>query len=279
VAAMCDGVRCDMAMLSLNKVHNDIWRDYVSKYPYPQEEFWRGAVNAVREKDPDFVFIAEVYWGLEWEIQELGFDYTYDKILYDRLRYANPESIKGHLNAEHLYQRRSIRFISNHDEEAAIKAFGKEKSFAAASIISTISGARMFHMMQLVGRKNMLPIQYIGNGVEDDKEVFGFYQKLLTEVNAPAYHGGQWSMREIYPDGNNPCFKNVLSWSWAQANTHKLVIINYCDCESVCYLDTKKLNIANAKEAVATHPLQGNLSEWLKGKITLKPFEIKIVTM
>ena len=34
---------------------------------------------------PDFVFIAEVYWDMEWELQQAGFDYTYDKRLYDRL--------------------------------------------------------------------------------------------------------------------------------------------------------------------------------------------------
>ncbi len=278
-ASMCDGVRCDMAMLTLNKVHSDIWKDYLSKYPYPHEEFWSSAVRAVREIDHDFVFIAEVYWGLEWEIQELGFDYTYDKILYDRLRYSTPESIKGHLNAEHLYQKRSIRFIANHDEEVAIKAFGKEKSFAAAAIISTISGARMFHLFQLHGRSSHIPIQYLADPFEEDMEVYNFYTRLLLEINNPAYHGGQWSMKDVYADGENQTYKNVMSWVWAQANTHKFVIINYCNCESVCYLDVKKLDTAVAVESFATHPVDGNLEEWLKGKVVLKPFEIKIVTM
>ena len=35
---------------------------------------------------PGFMFIAEVYWDMEWELQQAGFDYTYDKRLYDRLR-------------------------------------------------------------------------------------------------------------------------------------------------------------------------------------------------
>ena len=144
VAAMCDGVRCDMAMLSLNKVQRDTWWEFIGG-ELPREEFWTQALNAVRAEHPEFVFMAEVYWGLEWDIQELGFDYTYDKVLYDRLRFADADSIRGHLRAEHLFQMRSLRFIANHDEEEPLKAFGREKSLAAATIIATLPGARLFH--------------------------------------------------------------------------------------------------------------------------------------
>ena len=37
-------------------------------------------------RHPTSCFIAEVYWDLEWALQQAGFDYTYDKRLYDRLR-------------------------------------------------------------------------------------------------------------------------------------------------------------------------------------------------
>lgn len=279
VAALCDGVRCDMAMLSLNKVHSDIWGQFLGGYPAPQDEFWKEAVSQIREIKPDFVFIAEVYWGLEWEIQEMGFDYTYDKILYDRLRYSTAENIKGHLTAEHLYQKRSIRFIANHDEEVAIKAFGREKSFAAAALISTISGARMYHLFQLCGRKAQMPIQYMADPFDEDDSVFDFYKRLLTEVNAPAYHGGQWALKDVDSADNNGEFKNVLCWVWTQSNTHKMVIINYCNCMSSCFLDVRKLNADAAEESFATHPVTGSLSEWLKNKVTLQPFEIKIITL
>ena len=149
VADLCDGVRCDMAMLSLNKVHRDTWWEFIGG-ELPKEEFWFQALENIREQYPEFVFIAEVYWGLEWEIQEMGFDYTYDKVLYDRLRFSTPEDIKGHLRAEHLYQMRSIRFTSNHDEEESLKAFGREKSLAASVIIATLPGARMFHLFQIL---------------------------------------------------------------------------------------------------------------------------------
>ena len=79
VARQCDGVRCDMAMLLLPEVFERTW----GRKP---ASFWPAAISRVREQDPDFCFMAEVYWDLEWTLQQQGFDYTYDKRLYDRLR-------------------------------------------------------------------------------------------------------------------------------------------------------------------------------------------------
>ena len=227
VAEMCDGVRCDMAMLSLNKVHRDTWWEFIGG-ELPKEEFWHQALTAVHDKYPEFIFIAEVYWGLEWDIQELGFDYTYDKVLYDRLRFSNPENIKGHLGAEHLFQMRSIRFTANHDEEESLKAFGKEKSLAASTIIATLPGARMFHLFQLLGRPERMPIQYIKDDFETNRDVAGYYEKLLHIASDPAFHGGQWSMRDVtaFSMGEDS-YRNILAWQWKQRNTGKMIVINY----------------------------------------------------
>lgn len=279
VANMCDGVRCDMAMLSLFKVQRDIWHEYLQGAEYPQEEVIRLALEDIRQTKPEFVFIAEVYWGLEWELQQLGFDYTYDKTLYDRMRFSNAESIKGHLTAEQIFQNHSIRFTANHDEETVIKAFGREKGFAAAALISTITGARMFHLFQLYGRQDRLPIQYMGDEFDDDMSVYGVYEKLLKEVNGPEYHGGQWTLREAGPAGEPHGCKNILCWCWAQANTHKMVVINYSDKENACRLDIKKFDITNAKEAYATYPYEGYIKDWLTNDVVLKPWEVKIITI
>ena len=59
VADLCDGVRCDMAMLTLNKVHRDTWWEFIGGN-LPKEEFWSVALQKVREAYPDFKFIAEV---------------------------------------------------------------------------------------------------------------------------------------------------------------------------------------------------------------------------
>lgn len=281
VADMCDGVRCDMAMLSLNKVHRDTWWEFIGGN-LPKEEFWHQALTAVREKHPEFIFIAEVYWGLEWDIQELGFDYTYDKILYDRLRFSNPENIKGHLGAEHLFQMRSIRFTANHDEEESLKAFGKEKSLAASTIIATLPGARMFHLFQLLGRPERMPIQYIKDDFEENKEVSAYYLKLLHISSDPAFHGGQWSLRDVAcASMEDHSFRNILAWQWKQRNTGKMIVINYSNAPARGRLSMKGVYGPGSQ---ITEELTGEkitvtpetLSEGYE--LNLKPYESKIFT-
>ncbi len=279
VATMCDGVRCDMAMLSLNKVQRDTWWEFIGG-ELPREEFWTQALNAVRADYPEFVFIAEVYWGLEWDIQELGFDYTYDKVLYDRLRFANADSIRGHLRAEHLFQMRSIRFTSNHDEEESLKAFGREKSLAAATIMATLPGARLFHLFQLMGRPARMPIQYINDDFVKDDEVEQFYWKILRIASDPAFHGGQWGLLETTPvyAGETTCH-NILAWQWKQRHTGKLVYINYSDAPAQCRVhfkgntDGKVREEMEGKEITLTPELATNGIE-----LVLKPYESKIFT-
>src|SRR5262245_57501971 len=89
LAQQCDGVRCDMAMLILPDVFARTWgqQSWPTDGSQPVDgPFWPTAIAAVREVHPCFVFMAEVYWDLEWDLQQQGFDYTYDKRLYDRLR-------------------------------------------------------------------------------------------------------------------------------------------------------------------------------------------------
>ena len=281
VANLCDGVRCDMAMLMLSKVHRDTWWEFIGG-TLPKEEFWREALTAVHEKHPEFIFIAEVYWGLEWDIQELGFDYTYDKVLYDRLRFSNPENIKGHLGAEHLFQMRSIRFTANHDEEESLKAFGKEKSLAASTIIATLPGARMFHLFQLLGRPARMPIQYINDDFQENKEVLEYYTTLLRIASDPAFHGGQWSLRDVAPaEMGNDTNRNILAWQWKQMNTGKLIVINYSGAPAKGRLSMKGVygsgngiveELTGQKITVTPEMLSQGY------ELNLKPYESKIFT-
>ena len=279
VSRMCDGVRCDMAMLSLNKVQRDTWWEFIGG-ELPKEEFWTQALNAVRAEHPEFVFIAEVYWGLEWDIQELGFDYTYDKVLYDRLRFANAESIRAHLRAEHLFQMRSLRFIANHDEEEPLKAFGREKSLAAATIIATLPGARLFHLFQLLGRPERMPLQYINDDFVIDRGVERYYAKLLKIASDPAFHGGQWSLQESIPvyAGENSC-QSILCWMWRQRHTGKMVFINYSNNPAQCRVTFK--NVSGDKACEELEEKELTLTPELRAQgweLVLKPFECKVFT-
>ena len=157
IARQCDGVRCDMAMLLMNKIFERTWGPRAGVRP--SSDFWPEVIQAVRQGHSHFLFMAEAYWDLEWELQQQGFDFCYDKRLYDRLGHENAESVRLHLCAVLDYQDKLVRFIENHDEPRAAAIFSPQKGRAAAVTIATLPGAKLFHEGQFEGRKARLPVQ------------------------------------------------------------------------------------------------------------------------
>jgi len=221
IAEVADGVRCDMAMLALNDVFQGVWGAMVKDYPRPQTEFWAEAIGQVKQHHPDFLFLAEAYWGLELGLQQMGFDFTYDKPFYDRLLSATASDIRSYLMSTIPYQERLARFIENHDESRAVSAFGHERSLAAAVILATVPGLRLFHDGQLAGKRIHLPVQLIRepSDIADD-EVIRFYDRLLRVVSQPAFHNGEWGLVEV--DQNS-----LLAWSWRYGKQMKVAVVNY----------------------------------------------------
>ncbi len=159
VSSHCDAVRCDVAMLILKSVFDTTWGDSTGPMP---EEFWQKTIQAVKSKYPGFVFLAESYWDKEWELQQLGFDYTYDKPFYDHIT-AHPVNIsrlRQHLEAEWDYQSKLCRFLENHDEPRAAKKLGPNHP-AAALILLTTPGMHLIHQGQLEGLRMKLPVQLL----------------------------------------------------------------------------------------------------------------------
>src|SRR6187402_3536016 len=116
ISGQCDGVRCDMAMLILPEIFEKTWGRSA-------QSFWPIITKKIREKYPRFLFMAEVYWDLEWTLQQQGFDYAYDKRLYDRLREGHAGPVRDHFRAGLDYQDKLARFLENHDEPRAAAIF------------------------------------------------------------------------------------------------------------------------------------------------------------
>jgi hypothetical protein len=189
-----------------------------------------GADSHRPENHPDFLFLAEAYWGLEWQLQQQGFDFCYDKRLYDRLEHGNAESIRLHLCAERSYQDKLIRFIENHDEPRAATVFSSKKAFAAAVTVATIPGARLFHEGQFEGRKARLPVFLGRRPVESlDPDVKDFYDRLLAILGSDCLRNGQWRLCERIgrrdPAGN----EKLVAWSWRNEKESWLIIVNLSD--------------------------------------------------
>ena len=225
VADQCDGIRCDMAMLLLSSIFERTWGGRAG--PRPDDEYWSEVIGAVRKGHPDFLFVAEAYWDLEWELQQQGFDYCYDKRLYDRLIYDSAENIRLHLMADRIYQSKLVRFIENHDEPRAASTFSPDKSRAAAVTIATVPGAKLFHQGQFEGRRIKLPVQ-LGRQPEEpvDEDLHAFYRGLVKVIRAPAFKEGEWNLceRSGWPD--NASYVNLVAWCWRKGEEKYLVVIN-----------------------------------------------------
>lgn len=231
IAGQCDGVRCDMAMLLLNSIFQRTWGNRAGATP--PTEYWVDAISAVKQEYPGFLFIAEAYWDLEWELQQKGFDFCYDKRLYDRLERENAESVRLHLCADLAYQAKLLRFLENHDEPRAASAFSASKERAAAVTTSTLLGARMFHEGQLQGRKVRLPV-FLGRRPDEplDHDLQNFYTKLLRAINAPIFHEGDWSLCERTGWPDNQSFENIVAWRWHRDAEVYLIVVNLSDNRS-----------------------------------------------
>ena len=225
IAAQCDGVRCDMAMLVLNQIFARTWGNRAGQPP--PIDYWYDVIPAVKSAHPDFRFIAEAYWDLEWELQQQGFDFCYDKRLYDRLEHGEAGGIRLHLCADLAYQDKLVRFLENHDEPRAAAAFSRPEEEAAAVVASSLPGARLFHEGQFEGRKVRLPVFLGRRPVEAvDQGLQTFYEKLLAAIHDPVFHDGAWKLCECSGWPDNQSCQNLVAWSWVKDNDRRLIVVN-----------------------------------------------------
>jgi Alpha amylase, catalytic domain len=241
IAGQCDGVRCDMAMLVLPDVFERTWG-------MRAQPFWPQATQRVRTRVPDFCFMAEVYWDLEWTLQQQGFDYTYDKRLYDRLRDGHARPVREHFWAGLDYQNKLARFLENHDEPRAATTFPAGIHEAAAVITFLSPGLRFLHQGEFQGRKKRIsPHLCRGPNEPTDQQLEQFYDRLLSVLRKPVVRNGQWQLLECVPawEGNWTwdCF---LAFAWHDPGGERLLVaVNYAPNQSQCYIRLPFADLGN----------------------------------
>jgi hypothetical protein len=243
IAGQCDGVRCDMAMLVLPDVFARTWG-------ISAREFWPDATRRVREKAPGFCFLAEVYWDLEWALQQQGFDYTYDKRAYDRLREGHARPVHEHFRAGLDFQFKLARFLENHDEPRAAATFPDGQHKAAAVITYFTPGLRFFHQGQFEGRlKRISPHLVRAPDEPVNQALRQFYTRLLEALRRPVVRHGQWKLLDCAPawEGNES-FDAFIAYAWDDADGALLLIaVNYSDHPSQCYVRPPFGNLAGGR--------------------------------
>jgi Alpha amylase, catalytic domain len=233
VAQTCDGVRCDMAMLVLPNVFERTWGIAASP-------FWPRATAGVRAAVADFLFLAEVYWDLEWTLLQQGFDYAYDKRLYDRLVHGDARPVREHLHANLAFQDRLVRFLENHDERRAAATFRPEVHRAAAVMTFLVPGLRFFHHQgQREAKRVRIPI-HLARGPSEpvDGALRDFYGCLLACVKDSAFRDGDWQLLACRPAWDeNSSFDTFIAFAWTgPGDRPRLVTVNYAGHRSQCFV-------------------------------------------
>ena len=227
IAQHCDGVRCDMAMLVLNDVFAQTWQRRVDLlWGVPGQEFWPEATRRA-----PMSYLAEVYWDREYQLQQQGFDFTYDKRLLDRLHHGQGPATRGHLQADPAYAAKLARFLENHDEARSITQFG-HRYRAAAAITFTTPGLRFFFDGQFEGAPRRAPVQLGRWPVETERaDVREFYTRLLRAIDTPLFHEGTWTLLDVGGAGDSS-HNDIIAFAWRKANELTVVAGNIGDREA-----------------------------------------------
>jgi alpha amylase-like protein len=242
IAGQCDGVRCDMAMLLLPEVFERTWG-------FAAEPFWPRAIAEVHEGHPDFCFMAEVYWDLEWTLQQQGFNYTYDKRLYDRLRDGHARPVREHFLAGLDYQTKLARFLENHDEPRAAASFCPDCHKAAAVMTFLCPGLRFFHQGQFEGRRKRISPHLVRAPVEPvEKTLQQFYDRLLRVLRQPVVKAGHWRLLECRPawEGNWSS-DSFIAFEWELGRERLLIVVNYSRNQGQCYVQLSFDDLASGR--------------------------------
>ncbi len=232
ISGQCDGVRCDMAMLILPDVFERTWGTRA-------DLFWPTAIGSIRRRNPDFLFMAEVYWDLEWTLQQQGFDYTYDKRLYDRLEHGEARPVREHFLAGLDYQDRLARFLENHDEPRAAATFPPDVHRAAAILTFFAPGLRFFHQGQREGKRVRIPV-HLRRGPSEpaDEAIRSFYGRVLVSLKDPAFRDGIWQLLACRTAWErNASSDDFIAFAWTgPGERRRLVAVNYAARRSQCFV-------------------------------------------
>ncbi|OHT13427.1 Alpha amylase, catalytic domain containing protein [Tritrichomonas foetus] len=229
IASVADGARCDMAHLIISAQFEDYWRNELNAYGYsrPSREFWEEAISTVKSSYPEFRFLAESYSDNEANLINLGFDFAYDKVPYDKLTYKDaPGFIQEIWNRNRDYKSHCCFFTENHDEKRAVANFfyNYQAANAAAGALLTLPGMRFFNQEQWNGPSNKIDVHLRrANYEQPNQACVTFYDKLFQVLKLECMTQGEFTQLNV--DGSN----SIAAWKYSYGDEHVLVAVNFAD--------------------------------------------------
>jgi glycosidase len=237
IASQADAIRCDMAMLILNDVIQRTWQGVMQANGFgrPSSEFWASAIDAVRKQYPETIFMAEAY---DYDftnppekqlLQNLGFDFVYDKTVLDDLVSNNLDKIRGYIGSQsQSFFERTAHFVENHDEQRSAKALGgQQQAFAGAVVAATIPGLRLFYFGQFDGFSAKLDVQLRRATTQPSNEMIRKqYSALLHVLAHDVFHSGAWTFIQTSKEGSS---WRLAAWRWRSLDgaVKRVVVVNF----------------------------------------------------
>jgi glycosidase len=130
------------------------------------EEFWRAVVDAVAERCPDTLLVAEAFWMMEgYFVKTLGMHRVYNSAFMNLLA-AEDNAKHQEILAEVLAYSpailsRFVNYMSNPDEESAAQLFGREeKYFGVATLLATLPGLPLIGHGQIEGLEEKYGMEF-----------------------------------------------------------------------------------------------------------------------
>jgi glycosidase len=231
VVVYCDGLRCDMAMLLIPEIFEKTWQDFPPSTHQPTgRNFWKSAIGHMKQMNPGADLIAEAYWGREQELQDAGFDFTYNKRVTDMLlRREYAELQEFLLGCKPEYLSKSIHFLENHDEQRIASVLPLERHKVAALLMMALPGMPLLHDGQLEGRKAFARIQMSKRPPEQpDSDLQFYYERLLLALqNTQIRKGRAEILQPAAAEPGDATQKKLIIIKWTGANQlFTLVLIN-----------------------------------------------------
>ena len=236
IATQCDGLRCDMAMLPLSDIFESTWNESAMQadgYHRDKSDYWPKLISAARDINPEFVFLGECYWDREWDLMTQGFNYCYDKRLYDRLHHGLGEQVRWHLNAEPAFRDRCAHFLENHDEPRVAGLLNPQQHKAAAMISFFAPGLRFVHQGQELGYKVSDSV-HLRRVVQEsaDPDIARFYEWMLPKAALAGNHS--WKLATPEPaSAGNVAHLNIVAMMIDTPHP-MMVVVNCSSSKSEC---------------------------------------------
>jgi glycosidase len=274
IAQVCDGVRCDMAMLIVPHIFNKVWGKHM------RVNWWKNTIQNIKSSHPDFVFIAECYWNTKQQLLESGFDYAYDKELYDILVQQDTKKLSYYLKTNSAVND-SVIFLENHDENRSASIFSYEALTSASTLQYTLPGLQLIQEGQQEGWQTSLPVQ-IGRRPQEKTNtvLYNHYKKLQSITNDPVFVLGDIEFFDpIQINDHTPSFQNLIMFKRTYKTKTFIVIINFTPHNSKAFMPfTPEINehlktilfhdrlsdkeYAYARSLLLTHHLYIELKAW-----------------